>query len=293
MCQWIIFPMLLLQIIRYRFLQNRNADMHRFLHFVHFPALIHLGLCRMNSVSAMTLGMDGHVGRRAYSRVYSLVAGTTGTGKTTFGLQFLAEGASLGEQGLLISFEERPGKIQRLASACGLNVAGGVKSGKIRIMHRPVSGLFLEEFLSDVEQEVASKKPQRVVVDGLTDIGLAVEPQSKMREAVWALSSVLEPAQATVLMTSEIPDVVGQFSITDQHLSVLVDGIILLRYVEIDGEMQRAVSVLKMRGTDHDKNIRRFTTGDAGLEVGAMFEGHEGILGDLRRRATLPCRCFP
>ena len=237
-------------------------------------------------------GMDDMLGGGLIRGFTTLVAGSTGTGKTTFGLQFLARGASLKEQGLLISFEERPGKIQRLASACGLDFAGGVESGRIRILHRPVAGLFFEEFLSDLEQEVSKHPPRRVVIDGLTDISLAIEPQSRLREALWALSSVLEPTHATVLMTSEIPDVVGQFSITDQHLSVLVDGIILLRYVEIDGEMQRAVSVLKMRGIDHDKNIRRFTIGDRGLEVGAMFEGHEGILGGVPHARDISMSLF-
>jgi circadian clock protein KaiC len=68
-------------------------------------------------------------------------------------------------------------------------------------------------------------------------------------------------------------------------LSFLVDSIILLRYVEIESTMQRAIVVLKMRGSNHVKEIRRYEIGTGGLKVLGVFEGREGILSGMPYRA--------
>ncbi len=208
-----------------------------------------------------------------------LVAGSTGTGKTTLGLQFLCEGAAKGEKGLLVSFEENPEKITRLASGYGFDLDKFISEGLLRIMHQTPAGLLADQFLYDLDNLLNDFHPSRVVLDSLTDLNFAVRDPARLQDATWTLANLIESYGATALLTNEIPDVMGSFAISDVHLSILVDGIILLRYVEIESEIQRAISILKMRGVDHDKNIRRFTVTDCGLDIGPLFEGHEGIMG--------------
>ncbi|WP_197517594.1 ATPase domain-containing protein [Colwellia sp. PAMC 20917] len=65
---------------------------------------------------------------------------------------------------------------------------------------------------------------------------------------------------------------------TDEHISTITDTIILLRYVEMFGEIRRGVLVLKMRGSKHDKGIREYQINDEGMHIGAQFHGISGIL---------------
>ena len=221
-----------------------------------------------------------------------LVAGSTGTGKTTLGLQFLCDGVARGEKAMLVSFEERPEKIARLAAGYGFDLDAMAEKGLLRIVHRMPAGLLADQFLHELNAELRGFQPARVVLDSLTDLGFAVRDPGRLQDATWTLANMIESAGATALMTNEIPDVMGQFTISDVHLSIIADGIVLLRYVEIESEMQRAISVLKMRGVDHDKNIRRFTVTDRGLEIGPLFEGHEGIMGGTPQHRDIVMSLF-
>jgi circadian clock protein KaiC len=72
--------------------------------------------------------------------------------------------------------------------------------------------------------------------------------------------------------------------VTEKHISTLTDSIILLRYVELDGQLRRSIAVLKMRGSMHDHDIREYTIDGAGMHVGGPFRGVAGILAGAHRR---------
>jgi len=73
----------------------------------------------------------------------------------------------------------------------------------------------------------------------------------------------------------------GGGSVTEKHISTLTDSIILLRYVEIEGEMRRSITVLKMRGSQHDHDIREYTIDGDGMHIGEPFRGVSGILAGM------------
>jgi circadian clock protein KaiC len=100
---------------------------------------------------------------------------------------------------------------------------------------------------------------------------------------VLCLTAFIKQQQIAGLFTSTTPVLLGATSITDAHISTITDSIILLRYMEIAGHMRRGMTVLKMRGSKHEKNIREFSIADDGLEVGETTHNVMGILsGDLR-----------
>jgi len=70
------------------------------------------------------------------------------------------------------------------------------------------------------------------------------------------------------MVTAATPTLLGGSSVTEQHVSTLTDTIILLRYVELFGEVKRGITVLKMRGSQHDHDIHEFSIGAVGLAVG-------------------------
>jgi circadian clock protein KaiC len=98
------------------------------------------------------------------------------------------------------------------------------------------------------------------------------------REFVIAFTSFIKHQEITGLFTSTTPTLMGGTSITEGHISTLTDSIILLRYVEMFGDMKRGLTVLKMRGSAHDKGIREFTIDKAGMHLGKPFRNVTGIL---------------
>jgi circadian clock protein KaiC len=98
------------------------------------------------------------------------------------------------------------------------------------------------------------------------------------REFVIGLTSFIKHQEITGLFTSTTPTLMGGASITEGHISTLTDSIVLLRYVEMFGEMKRGITVLKMRGSAHDKGIREFNIDQNGMHLGKRFRNVTGIL---------------
>ena len=92
------------------------------------------------------------------------------------------------------------------------------------------------------------------------------------------MTSFIKHQEITGLFTATTPTLTGGASVTESHISTLTDSIILLRYVEINGEMRRGITVLKMRGSMHNKDICEFTIDGCGLHVGKPFRNVVGIL---------------
>lgn len=98
------------------------------------------------------------------------------------------------------------------------------------------------------------------------------------REFVIALTSFIKHQEIAGLFTSATPTLMGGTSVTETNISTITDSIILLRYAEILGEMRRGLTVLKMRGSAHDKDIREFTIDSNGMHIGRTFRNVAGIL---------------
>ena len=109
------------------------------------------------------------------------------------------------------------------------------------------------------------------------------------REFVIGLTAVIKHGEMAGLFTSTTPTLLGGTSVTEAHISTICDSIILLRYVEMHGEMRRGLTVLKMRGSAHDKEIREFTIDGAGMHLGKSFRNVTGILsGNPMQLAMAP-----
>jgi circadian clock protein KaiC len=95
---------------------------------------------------------------------------------------------------------------------------------------------------------------------------------------VIGLTSFIKHQEIAGLFTSTTPTLMGGTSVTEAHISTITDSIILLRYVEMYGEMRRGLTVLKMRGSMHDKDIREFTIDSGGMHIDKPFRNIAGIL---------------
>ena len=206
-----------------------------------------------------------------------LLSGATGTGKTLTVTQFLQGGATRGERCLLLAFEESREQLFRNASGWGFDFEQMEKDGMLRVVcdYPEVAGL--EDWLIEIKRIIEEFKPARVALDSLS----ALERMGTIkayREFVIGLTSFIKHQEITGLLTSTTSALMGGTSVTEGHISTLTDSIILLRYVEMYGEMRRGMTVLKMRGSTHDKDIREFTIDAEGMHIGRPFRHVTGIL---------------
>lgn len=206
-----------------------------------------------------------------------LVSGATGTGKTLMATEFMAGGALNGERCLLFAFEESRDQLFRNAIGWGFDFEAMEQQGLLKVVCEYPETAGLEDHLIEMKRVIEEFKPNRVAIDSLSALE-RISTAKGFREFVIALTSFIKHQEVAGLFSSTTPTLLGGASITEAHISTITDSIILLRYVELYGEMRRGLTVLKMRGSTHDKNIREFTIDAHGMHIGAPFRDISGIL---------------
>ncbi len=206
-----------------------------------------------------------------------LISGATGCGKTMMSAEFIKAGAKANERSIIFAFEESKSQLARNASGWGIDFDKTEKDGKLRMFCEYPEVNSLEDHLVIIKNAIEEFKPKRVVVDSLSALE-RVSSLKGFREFVIALTSLLKQHEVAGLLTSTTASLLGGTSVTEAHISTITDTIILLRYVEVFGEMRRGITVLKMRGSMHEKTIREFTIGPEGMRVKETFSNVSGIL---------------
>ncbi len=208
------------------------------------------------------------------------VMGGTGTGKTLLGLHFLVEGARRGEPGVLFTLEETPDQLRDIASKFSFDFAALERKGLVHLRYAPPIELSTDRFLHETRREVERLGARRVVVDSLTSLALGAVSDRRYRELVYALAKHLRAAGVTLVMTLEIAELLGTGQLSGHGVSFASDNVVQLRYVELGGRLDRAVSVIKARGVAVDTEVRGMTIGPRGVEVSerAPFKDLRGVL---------------
>ena len=206
-----------------------------------------------------------------------LVSGATGTGKTLMATEFLNAGALNGERCLFLGFEESREQLFRNAQGWGIDFEAMEGRGLLKVVCDYPEIMGLEDHLLRIKTHLDDFQPNRVVVDSLSALE-RVSTMKGFREFIVGLTSFIKHQEIAGFFTSTTPSLMGGTSITEAHISTITDSIILLRYVELFGEMRRGLTVLKMRGSAHDKRIREFKIDGKGLHIGKPFRDVSGIL---------------
>jgi circadian clock protein KaiC len=203
-----------------------------------------------------------------------LVVGPSGCGKSVISTEFLAEGVRLGQPGVIAAFEKSPsqllsGRLEQL-----------MDSGKVAVIDTRSLDLSIDEILHDLVMLIKKTKAKRVVIDSLSGFELALAPifRENFRESLYRLTSVLTHMGVTVLMTAELEDRYTDLRFSSYSNAFLTDAILLLRYVEIGGQFRRVISVVKVRASDHSKDIRFFDIAKDSVKIGKALTNYHGIL---------------
>jgi circadian clock protein KaiC len=215
-------------------------------------------------------------GKGFYRGTTILVSGTAGTGKTSLAASFVDAACRRGERCLYFSFEESPGQLIRNLRSIGLNLEQWTTKKLLQFHSSRASFYGLEMHLAVIHKIVQGFQPEVVVLDpvgSLIHAGNRRDAQSMMIRLI----DFLKQRQITAFLTNLTSG--GQaLEGTDVEISSIVDTWLLLRDIELDGERNRALYVLKSRGMAHSNQLREFLLTPQGVDLLDVYVGPEGVL---------------
>ncbi len=228
-------------------------------------------------VSSGNEGLDRLTHGGLFRGSSTLVSGPTGTGKTLLSTQFAGAGAAAGERVLLMAYEETREQIHRNGAAFGWDFQAFEDAGLLHIVSLYPEVASLDDHLVEIRDLVERMEPTRLVIDSLSALERLGSAHS-YREFVIGVTSFVRTVGVASLMTASSPHLVGGTSVTESHISGLIDAIVVMRHVETKSELKRGILVLKMRGSSHEHEIRELLIGEGVMEVGEPFAGLGGVL---------------
>jgi len=206
----------------------------------------------------------------------TLLVGPSGVGKTLLALGFIAAGLEQGEGCLHVSFQETETQVREKARAAGWDWSS-VSDEQLTIVQIPPVEVDLDQVGALIRAELARREVKRVVIDSLAELSFAARDNQRLPGYVWALGGFVRAAGGTSIFTNEIA-ALGQ-SGGLAGLSFLFNNVFFLRYVEVQSEVARGLSILKMRQSEHDKGLMRFTIDEHGIAFGGNLDDVSGMLG--------------
>lgn len=228
--------------------------------------------------------LDTMLGGQGYFRGSSiLLSGTAGTGKSSIAAHLANATCARGERCVYLSMEESPSQIMRNMSSIGLDLERWVDSGLLHF-HSSRPTLFgLEMHLVTIYRLVQELQPSVVIVDPLSNL-VNVGSIQEVTTTLLRLVDFLKSKQITALFTVLTSDADSPDE-TNMGVSSLMDVWILLRNLEVNGERNRGLYVLKSRGMSHSNQIREFVMTGRGIQLLDVYLGPQGMLTGSARLA--------
>jgi circadian clock protein KaiC len=237
-------------------------------------------------ISSGIPSVDEMLGGKGFFRGSSiLVSGTAGTGKTSLAACFVHGACKNKERCLYFAFEEPPRQIVRNMRSIGMDLDKHIKAGLLKFCAARPTLHGLEMHLVAIHKEIQNFKPSVVVIDPITNF-ISIGTLSEVKNMLIRLIDFLQNEQITVMFTAlSLNDLVNDQ--TDEAISSLVDSWLLIRDIELNGERNRAMYVMKSRGMKHSNQVRELVINDQGLELIDVFVGPDGILTGSAREAQI------
>ncbi|HEY6883302.1 MAG TPA: ATPase domain-containing protein, partial [Nitrososphaeraceae archaeon] len=227
-------------------------------------------------------GLDERIGNGFIRGTTSAIMGPTGTAKSTFAFQYVVEGVKKGEAGIFYSLEDSADGIRMMAKGYGYNIRELENNGLSIVVGSPWDES-PDALIASLAASIERTKAKRLVIDGLSVF--ENKYKNDMHMIAKRFISLIQHYKITALITILTTQKSG-FEISELGVSSLLQNIILLRYVEVQGRLKRILLVLKMRGTQHDESILEFRISkDNGVEiVGPIGSDYVGIFTGVAQR---------
>jgi len=247
-----------------------------------FPALVPGDYAQeftADSLPSGVAGVDDLLKGGPTRGTVSVISGPTGVGKTTLGTQFARAAASRGERSVIYLFEENEETFLSRSAAIDIPVDQMVEQGTLDIVELEPLEHSPQEFASMVREQVETEDTSVVMIDGLAGYRLTLRGRDDdLLQNVHALGRYLQNMGVTTFLIDETQGIAGEVEATNENISYLADSIVFLRHLELDGELRKAIGVLKKRTGDFERQLREFEITSEGIRVGDPLSGVRGIL---------------
>ena len=207
----------------------------------------------------------------------TILTGPSGAGKTSLGLQFMKEAASRGERSVVYSFEEELDIMLTRCDSVDIPARSMIEQGNLSLVKVEPTQHTPDEFARLVRRDVEENNTRVVMIDSTAGYQLSLRGENLVGH-LHALAKYLQNMGVAVFLVTETQEITGNFRVTDLGVSYLADNVVFLRYLEIDGELRKAIGVLKKRLSNFEKTLREFEITGSGIQVGEPLTGLRGIL---------------
>lgn len=243
-----------------------------------------LGLSHKVSNERISCGiarLDAMLGGGYYRGSSILVSGTAGSGKSSIAAHFAAATCQRGERCLYLAFEESQAQIVRNMRSIGIDLESPLARGLLHLEASRPTSQGLETHLAQLHHRVDELDPQLVVIDpasGFGAAGTSLDTQAMLLRLI----DFLKGRGITAMLVS-LTNSAGALEATEYGISSLIDTWIVLRDIELAGERNRGLYVIKSRGMSHSNQIREFLITSQGVKLLDVYTGPEGVLtGSMR-----------
>ena len=231
------------------------------------------------TVSSGVDGLDSLLNGGIERGTVTVLSGPTGVGKTTTGTSFAVEAASRGERSALYLFEESTGTFRHRCSEINLPVDELTAAETLAVEAVEPVTISPDEFASAVRTEVETHGTKLVMIDGISGYRLSMRgDDDNIVTELHSLCRYLKNMGVTTILLDDVSKVTGDIEVTSHRISYLADNVVVLRYLEVDGELRKAVGVLKKRASDFERSLRSFEITAEGIQIGDKLTGLRGIL---------------
>jgi circadian clock protein KaiC len=218
-------------------------------------------------------GLDGLLDNGLLKRSVTLVSGSAGIGKTTFGLQFMLEGAKKKERGLYVTLEEGPDQLLASAKALGLPLKEAIDKKLIQVLYMSREHIRAGQFLTVLSDRLMALKASRVVLDAASQMLTEHMSIDEFRHVLYKLVVRFKTLDITSVLTLEAPSLSSTERVTEVGLSPIADNLLMMRYRETESGLAPLLTIVKTRGSDHDRRSHALTfVKGGGLAIGQPVE---------------------
>ena len=213
-------------------------------------------------------GLDQLLGGGLLKRSVTLIPGSAGVGKSTLAMQFILEGARTRARGLYLTLEEGPEQILASADALGLPLRAAVAKELVVILYLSREYVRAGQLLTVLTDKIRTLEARRVVLDSVNQIGTEPMSRDELRQLLYSLIGRFKTLGVTSLLTLEAASLYPTQSVTDRALSPIADNLLMLRYAKVDNQLAPTLTVIKTRGSTHDRGTYGITIGKGGIRIG-------------------------
>jgi circadian clock protein KaiC len=246
-----------------------------------FPRLVaaeHRGLTSREKMPSGLPQFDALLGGGLEEGTSTLVVGAAGTGKSTLAAQFVAEAARRGQRSAMFIFDENPGTLMSRCKDLGVSLDPFCKDGTVNLRQVDPAELAPGELTHLIRQAVEHDGAKMVVIDSLNGYLNAMPEENFLTIQLHELLMYLGQKGVATILIGAHQGLIGPQMRTPIDASYLADAVILLRYYEARGEVHQAISVMKKRGSAHERTIREYRMDRGRIEVGEPLRQFRGIL---------------